>query len=189
MQIHLANCGQSLIRCPNYDCASYVKRTLLESHLIQCSQRVTSPGSSSASSEHLSGIVAVPLVNARDHLSKQTEAVNSLSERLLLLETNITAVRSALNEETRQRYRLIEDVGALRKRNIVSDQWTSKVGEVLTALKKCLNEETASRCVDLQKTNLEVTTLFNQYQVIILLKIRLLITAVTHLLGFNKVAP
>lgn len=170
-----------MIRCSNFDCASYVKRNLLESHLTQCSQReaVTSPTSSSASSEHLNRIERVPaipaitpLLSANDQSvlvsqlrTTQREAVNSLSERLLLLETNITALRSALNEETRQRYRLIEDVGSLRKRNVVSDQWTTKVGEVLTALKKCLNEETASRCVDLQKTNLEVTALLGQYQV------------------------
>lgn len=91
--------------------------------------------------------------------------LNGVDDRLMILEQDIASVRTALNEETRQRHRLIVDVGSLRKRAVISDEWTGKVGEVLTALKKCLNEETESRCIDVQQVKIDIGRLLLQYQV------------------------
>lgn len=81
------------------------------------------------------------------------------------MEQDIRSLRSTLNEEIRQRHRLISDVGGLRKRNIVSDEWTQKAGEVLNALKKCLNEETDIRTVDIEQLKVDIGRLMYHYKV------------------------
>lgn len=90
---------------------------------------------------------------------------DSDQNRLLILEEDIRSLRSSLNEEIRQRARLITDVGNLRKHNIVSDEWTQKVGDVLNALKKCLNEETDMRTVDIEQLKVDIGRLMYHYKV------------------------
>lgn len=86
-------------------------------------------------------------------------------DRISILEQDIRSLRSSLNEEIRQRHRLISDVGGLRKHNVVSDEWTQKVGEVLNALKKCLNEETDIRTVDIEQLKVDIGRLMYHYKV------------------------
>lgn len=155
------------MRCPN-DCTAYVQRKLLEQHLKSCPRSTPSieedkvdendKRDSIETDDHplLSNPVLIPLTKSN---------LDSVDERLMILEQDINVVRSALNEEARQRHRLIIDVGTLRKRNVIADEWTSKVGEVLTAFKKCLNEETESRCIDINQTKVEIGRLVLQYQV------------------------
>lgn len=78
---------------------------------------------------------------------------------------DVAALRKTLNEEIRQRLHLITDVGTLRRRNQVSDEWTQKVGDVLAVLKKCLNEETESRCTDVKKCREDIEKLAQQIDV------------------------
>lgn len=155
------------MRCPN-DCTAYVQRKLLEEHLKGCPRSTPSKEEEKVDEEDnpasieiddtlmLSNPVLIPLTKSN---------LNSVEERLMILEQDINVARSALNEEARQRHRLIIDVGTLRKRNVIADEWTSKVGEVLTAFKKCLNEETESRCIDIQQAKVEIGRLVLQYQV------------------------
>lgn len=89
----------------------------------------------------------------------------SYHNRLLLLEQDVRLLRSSLDEEIRQRHRLISDVGSLRKHNVVSDEWTQKVGDVLNALKKCLNEETDIRTVDIEQLKVDIGRLMYHYKV------------------------
>lgn len=96
-----------------------------------------------------------------------TNDSDGYQKRLLILEEDIRSLRSSLNEEVRQRHRLILDVGGLRKHNIVSDEWTQKVGEVLNALKKCLNEETDMRTVDIEQLKVDIGRLMYHYKVIL----------------------
>lgn len=94
-----------------------------------------------------------------------TEHLKDVENRLCILEQDVVALRSAINEETRQRHRLIVDLGGIRKHNQIADEWTNKVGDVLAALKKCLNEETESRCIDMQQCKNDIGQLVFQYQV------------------------
>lgn len=102
--------------------------------------------------------------NASPH-TPTAEHLKDVENRLCILEQDVVSLRSALNEETRQRHRLIVDLGGIRKHNQNADEWTNKVGDVLAALKKCLNEETESRCIDMQQCKNDIGQLLFQYQV------------------------
>ncbi|XP_062539514.1 TNF receptor-associated factor 5 isoform X2 [Armigeres subalbatus] len=80
------------------------------------------------------------------------------------LEQEIVALRGTLNEEIRQRLSLITDIGQLKKRTQLGDEWTAKVGDVLNALKKCINEETDSRCVDVERCKVDINRLMREYE-------------------------
>lgn len=155
------------MRCPN-DCTAYVQRKLLEEHLKGCPRSTPSEEEEQIKEEDNPNAIGIdnPLVLSSPVSIPLTKRnLNSVDDRLMILEQDINVVRSALNEEARQRHRLIIDVGTLRKRNVIADEWTSKVGEVLTAFKKCLNEETESRCIDIHQTKVEIGRLVLQYQV------------------------
>ncbi|XP_055522781.1 TNF receptor-associated factor 1 isoform X1 [Wyeomyia smithii] len=85
-------------------------------------------------------------------------------EKLFELEQEILALRETLNEEIRQRLALITDIGQLKKRAQLGDEWTGKVGDVLNALKKCINEETESRCVDIERCKIDINGLLKQFE-------------------------
>lgn len=127
----------------------------MESHLQTC-PRAASPISSIASSSN---------TNHRPVTDERRILIDHLVTRLHQLEDDITFVRSALNEETRQRHKLIVDVGNLRQRNAVEDEWTLKVGDVLASFKKCLGEETENRGIDVQQVRVDIGRLELQYQV------------------------
>lgn len=147
-QNHITKCGQVLENCPN-NCNAYVQRRRIETHLKDCPK---SPQSSI-------DVYNTPVTNGL--LSDD----DGFQNRLLILEQDIRSLRSTLNEEIRQRHRLISDVGGLRKRNIVADEWTQKAGEVLNALKKCLNEETDIRTVDIEQLKVDIGRLMYHYKV------------------------
>lgn len=140
-----------------------MQRKLLDAHLKQCFKSVESveKPNGNAQTEPDSELI----INAEPSLIAKKNHLNELEERLMILETDLNAVRAALNEETRQRHRLIVDVGFVRKHNVISDEWTQKVGEVLASLKKCVNEETESRCIDVQQAKVDIGRLILQYQV------------------------
>uniref|UniRef100_A0A1B0D0T4 MATH domain-containing protein n=1 Tax=Phlebotomus papatasi TaxID=29031 RepID=A0A1B0D0T4_PHLPP len=91
------------------------------------------------------------------------KSLNDVENRLLVLEQDIQTFRSALNEEIRQRLHLITDIGGLKRRNEVTDEWVAKVSDILAALKKCMNEETQSRCIDVEKCKEDISRLMYQY--------------------------
>ncbi|EAT32537.1 AAEL015342-PA [Aedes aegypti] len=92
------------------------------------------------------------------------EAPHQDGDRIRELELEIVGLRSTLNEEIRQRLALITDIGQLKKRTQLGDEWTAKVGDVLNALKKCINEETDSRCVDVERCKLDINRLMREYE-------------------------
>lgn len=125
---------------------------MLDNHLKDCPKTKSPNASISVNSSPHSD------TNGGDHYK-------DVENRLFILEQDVAALRAALNEETRQRHRLIVDIGGIRKHNQISDEWTNKVGDVLAALKKCLNEETESRCIDMQQCKNDIEQLSYQYQV------------------------
>lgn len=139
-----------LEQCPN-SCNAYVQRRRIETHLREC------PKSPTTSLE----LYSIPETNGVTN----GDGDESYHNRISLLEQDIRSLRSILNEEIRQRHRLISDVGGLRKHNVVSDEWSQKVGEVLNVLKKCLNEETEIRAVDIEQLKVDIGRLMYHYKV------------------------
>uniref|UniRef100_A0A7G3B0F0 Putative tnf receptor-associated factor 3 isoform x1 n=1 Tax=Lutzomyia longipalpis TaxID=7200 RepID=A0A7G3B0F0_LUTLO len=142
---HVKSCGQVLEKCPN-NCLGYVQRKHLEAHLKECPKGGTRRMDNGAT----------------NYVANQT--LNDVENRMMVLEQDIQTFRSALNEEIRQRLHLITDIGALKRRNEVTDEWVAKVSDILSALKKCMNEETQSRCIDVEKCREDISRLMYQYQ-------------------------
>lgn len=154
-QDHLSQCSRTLVECPNR-CTAYVQRSLLDDHLQLC------PKSPANSTQSL--LDQTPATTSTGAPASPTIATTSaLFDRLHLLDHDLHRVRDALNEETRQRHKLIVDVGALRRRNAVEDEWTQKVGDVLAALKRCLGEESSARSTDVQQLRDDVAALHSSY--------------------------
>lgn len=93
----------------------------------------------------------------KNELNTEFGRIEDVEKRFLLLEQDIGLLRSTINEEIRQRLHLITDVGNLRKKNLIADEWTQKVSDVLNALKKCLNDETQNRSIDVKKLNEDIS--------------------------------
>lgn len=126
----------------------------MEAHLRDCPK---SPKTS------LDSYTVTPIANG--NVATDDDNDESYQNRLSILEQDIHSLRATLNEEIHQRHRLISDVGNLRKHNVVADEWTHKVGEVLNALKKCLNEETEIRAVDIEQLKVDIGRLMYHYKV------------------------
>lgn len=137
---HIIHCGQVLEKCP-HSCSSYVPRKRMNSHLKTC-----------------------PKVRSGATNGETKPDLSEYENRILILEQDISALRSVLNEEIKQRLHLITDVGSLRKHNQISEEWTQKVGDVLSALKKCINEERAARCSELKKFGEDMQNIYHQLQ-------------------------
>ncbi|XP_055606944.1 uncharacterized protein LOC129754753 [Uranotaenia lowii] len=174
IEAHITSCGKIVEKCPNHPCKVRVPRKEMDRHLNRCPEGFGE------------GEPDEPQENGHSKSSstgKQVEFFPKLpSDKILELEQEIYALRGTLNEEIRQRLALITDLGQMKKRTQLVDEWTKKVGEVLNGLKKCINEETESRCVDislckldiskavklfeeLNTWRLELTTRFNQVEV------------------------
>lgn len=105
-------------------------------------------------------------VNAGDKsVSKTTSHSTYNDDRFSVMEQNVVALRTVLNEEIRQRHRLISDVGDLRKQNQSTEEWITRVGDVLTVLKKCLNDETEMRITEMKNCKEDIERLMYQYKV------------------------
>lgn len=87
------------------------------------------------------------------------------NDKFSVMEENVVALRTVLNEEIRQRHRLISDVGGLRKQNQCTEEWITQVKDVLTVLKKCLNDETEIRLVEIKNCKEDIERLAYQYKV------------------------
>ncbi|XP_055913416.1 TNF receptor-associated factor 3 [Eupeodes corollae] len=121
---HLIHCGQVLEPCPN-GCSAYIQRKKMRSHLRDCPKVSMRTLSSSSISNGLEG--------------------GAMESRIEMLEQDISALRSVLNEEIRQRLHLITDVGSLRKQNQVSDEWNQETDQIMTQLQKLINQESELR--------------------------------------------
>lgn len=152
-QDHLSQCSRTLVECPN-SCTAYVQRSLLDDHLQLCPK-------SPANSTH--SLLDTPTQPNTAESPATVATQTALFDRLHLLDHDLRRVREALNEETRQRHKLIVDVGALRRRHAVEDEWTQKVGDVLAALKRCLAEESSARSTDVRQLRDDVEELHGSY--------------------------
>lgn len=146
-QSHIANCGQVLEKCTN--CLEvYVQRKLMSQHLDKCNQRMKH---SHAATNGTSAAAA-----AAD--------TKYFEDRLRILEDDAASLRAALNDEVRMRLQVVTELGSIKRRNQVAEEWTSKVGEVLVTLKKCVNEETESRSLEMQDLRLELDKLLVRFK-------------------------
>ncbi|XP_053681660.1 TNF receptor-associated factor 5 [Sabethes cyaneus] len=148
IEAHLVACGQVSERCSN-GCGARVPRKEMDRHLNRCP--------AGFGEEPKTNGVGSPKASEKIH-----ELEREIVEKIFELEQEIVALRGTLNEEIRQRLALITDIGQLKKRAQLADEWTGKVGEVLNALKKCINEETESRCVDIERCKIDINGLLKQ---------------------------
>lgn len=140
LQAHIDECGQILERCPN-KCVAYVERKLIAAHLRECSK---------------AGDKSMP---------RTPTQLTDNDDRFSTMEENVTALRTVLNEEIRQRHRLISDVGELRKQNRNTEEWITKVGDVLSVLKKYMKDETEMRSSEFKNCKEDIDRLAYQYKV------------------------
>lgn len=176
-QAHIEVCGQVLEKCPNA-CLAYVQRKCMEQHIKQCSAMMKKNKSSNRSGEGEHNLEPITEVmengtkqNGNEHNAQHDIQIinddNDFDKRCFILEQNVNALRSALQEEIRQRHRLITDVGELRKQQKATETWLQKIGDILTTLKRCLNDETESRCIDVRNCKKDIDQLVYQFQVIL----------------------
>ncbi|XP_055617571.1 uncharacterized protein LOC129762951 isoform X2 [Toxorhynchites rutilus septentrionalis] len=160
MHAHILTCGAVSQKCPN-SCGAHIVRKEMDRHLNRCPAGFgewPSPSSQSpASSSPPPPLPTAPIPNGV-YLSLVEQ------QKLRSLEQELVALRGSLNEEIRQRLELITDLGQLKKRAQLADEWTGKVGEVLNGLKKCINEESEGRRLDMERCKIDVNTMAKQTQ-------------------------
>lgn len=140
-----------------------MQRKILDDHLQLCPLALPSTSQQHHFS-HFSPTFSSPIYDeTASSNNAPTSTFDHLFARLHDLEHDLSAVRSALNEETRQRHRLIADVGSLRRQHAADDAWTQQVGDVLAALKLCLGEESLARHADVQQLRDDVAALAQRY--------------------------
>lgn len=74
-------------------------------------------------------------------------------------------LRKSLNDEIQMRHEMIGELGSLKRRNQVTDEWTMKVSEVLNLLQKRIEEEKESRTFEIKDLNGVIDNLLKQFQV------------------------
>lgn len=136
---HLLTCGQVLEKCP-YNCMSYIQRKNIDKHKKSCTKRNEQP----------------QLV--------ENGSMDISNERLSAIEENLTFLRKSLNEEIRMRHDMIVELGHLKKRNQITDEWTSKVSEVLNLLQKRIEEERECRQLEIKDFHGVIDGLLKQFQ-------------------------
>ncbi|CRK93097.1 CLUMA_CG006514, isoform A [Clunio marinus] len=145
---HLLTCGQVLEKCP-LNCLSYIQRKNLENHIKTCTK-----GENSNKKMH-NGI-------ANFQSLKDSPIIEN--DRVELIEENLIKLRKSLNEEIQMRHDVIGELGNLKKRNQITDEWTVKVSEVLNLLQKRIQEEKESRHLEIKDLNGVVQNLLKEFQ-------------------------
>lgn len=102
-----------------------------------------------------------PKQNGHDNSSNSDLVV----ERLALIEENLLTMRKSLNEEIQMRHSMISELGNVKKRNQINDEWTAKVSDVLNLLQKRIEEERESRTFEIKDLNKVIDNLQKQFQV------------------------
>lgn len=77
-----------------------------------------------------------------------SEGRSSPNESMFNWKQDMNSLRTALHEETRQRLRLIADIGELRKQNQKFDHWVSEIDVAHRKLTKSLENESNRRKAD-----------------------------------------
>ncbi|XP_065076400.1 TNF receptor-associated factor 5-like [Ochlerotatus camptorhynchus] len=143
-----------------YYCNEWFENNEIEPHIAACGQVLQKCSNGCG--------VYVALKDMDRHLNRCPagfgEQLPANQEKTLELEQEIIALRGTLNDEIRQRLALITDIGQLKKRTQLGDEWTAKVGDVLNKLKKVINEETDSRCVDVERCKVDINGLMKQFE-------------------------
>lgn len=81
------------------------------------------------------------------------------------IEHNIIALRSALNEEIRQRHQLINSVGEVRKQNVETEKWSAGINQFRDKVEKHIDIERSEREAAVQGCHDEINRIERQYQV------------------------
>lgn len=136
----------------------------MDDHLREC--RILSPETISSACDD--GAVSSLEMNGKrcaESITRFGANDTEIESKLLDIEQNIIALRNALNEEIRQRHRLITDVGEIRKQNLVSDEWAAEVSQFMERVKEKIDDEATARVSDVKSCHDEINRIERQYQV------------------------
>lgn len=97
--------------------------------------------------------------------AKNAKDPDQALERLSLIEGNLLMMRKSLNEEIQMRLGMISELGNVKKRNQINDEWTIKVSEVLNLLQKRIEEEKETRTYEIKDIVAIIESLQKQFQV------------------------
>lgn len=138
---------------------SFIQRKRMEDHLKEC--RILSP----ETVPNESSLYEASGRGTHEYVTRFSVDDTEIDAKLLDIEQNIIALRGVLNEEIRQRHRLITDVGDIRKANVASEKWSMQVNEFVERVDKRLNDETSARMADVRGCHDEIKCIERQYQV------------------------
>ncbi|KAH8336627.1 hypothetical protein KR074_004133 [Drosophila pseudoananassae] len=130
---HLIHCGQVLEECSN-GCQAFIPRIRMRMHLKECPR--------SKQLQNQRGSVIMDHQEHSDH-------------HLQVLQQDVGAIRSVLNEEIKQRLHLITDVGNIRKQNQVVKDWTRDMEEEVGGLRIQLEDEVSHRSFVAEQNRLD----------------------------------
>lgn len=122
-------------QCPD-GCFAYLQRKHVEQHLLECPRKVG-----------------------------YSDGRSSPNESMCNWEQDVNSLRTALHEETRQRLRLIADIGELRKNSQKFDHCIREIDVAHRNLTKSLEDESNRRDVDFETIRQNVDQLKYQYKV------------------------
>lgn len=122
-------------QCPG-GCFAYLQRKHAAAHLLECPRKVG-----------------------------YSDGRSSPNESMFNWEQDVNSLRTALHEETRQRLRVIADIGEMRKQIQKFDHWTSEIDVALRNVTKSLENESKSREMDLEAIRQTVEPIKYQYKV------------------------
>ncbi|XP_017109356.2 TNF receptor-associated factor 3 isoform X1 [Drosophila bipectinata] len=130
---HLIHCGQVLEECSN-GCQAFIPRVRMRMHLKECPRY-----------KQLQNQCGSVIMDHQEHSV----------HRLQVLQQDVGAIRSVLNEEIRQRLHLITDVGNIRKQNQVVEDWTRDMEEQVGSLRSQLEDELSQRSFVAEQNRLD----------------------------------
>lgn len=135
-QSHADKCSKVLEKCPN-NCFAYIERHSLTNHLNECPKA----------------------------LNQRSDKCDDNFGNLFTLERDVIALRSALQEEIRQRHRLITDVGEVRKKCQNVEILMQDFGNDLNELKVYSAESQLQQSTEKRNFDYEIDRLDYQYKV------------------------
>ncbi|XP_026477099.1 TNF receptor-associated factor 3 [Ctenocephalides felis] len=125
LQDHVKQCSLVLEPCER-GCAAWLQRRHLELHAAECPRKKKNSTSSLQQNTHISG-------------PSGDDDYTEYAPTLVLLQQSVSSLRSAFNEELRQRLKMITDLGQLQKRFQQSESWSTDVQGVLDTLRRSLD--------------------------------------------------
>lgn len=137
----MEQCREKLVKCPNNCQKEYISRVELEEHLKDCDL----------------------LGNSREIKLNNELTMDHIEQ----LEIDMNLMRGMLNEELKQRFHLITEIGQLRRQQLLHNEWSANTDKTVALVQKRLDEEVGQRCYEVEQCQQDFRCIFDIIQVII----------------------